>query len=298
MFILRHIAFLVNCVSSVALIYFNRFLLTSCQYSQVGILAALHAGVTVLATCYRCEENAKVNVSRRDLVLFLLCSNVAVISMNLSLMLNNVGAYQIFKLLMIPSCGFLDFFVHSTIPSLHSTAAMCIVMIGVAVATVFDASLSRSGIAAASIGVISSSGHNVGCSYISRAYNIDATTFVRQTMPLQFFSLVIIGPVYDMFYSGLPFSSWYAEFCTTTCTLVLSATCILAAVVNISLVACIRQYDATGSQVLGHSKTICVLVIGWVLYRIHSGAHLLRQYVGAVIIVVGITLYSKSMPSS
>jgi len=293
-----HFFFIVNCLSAVALIFLNKFLLDVCAFHYIGLLAALHMGVTAFTSLYfsstsprESPEYVKPPITFREKCFLLILTDISMISTNLSLKLNSVGTYQLFKLLMIPTCSIMDFVIQGSMPSLRMLLAMGLVMLGVGVATITDISTSISGSLAAFASVLSSSGHNVGCSWLSRKYNINTLDFLRQTAPLQFASLLIIGPVYDAY--TLPVWTWF-DF--SSCYNALAASCVLAAIVNISLVACIKQYDATGSQVLGHVKTVSILIIGWTVNHVYLGTHLYRQYIGSIIILVGAAAYAMDKP--
>ncbi|KAL8088274.1 hypothetical protein AgCh_038160 [Apium graveolens] len=65
--------------------------------------------------------------------------------------------------------------------------------------------------------------------------------------------------------------------------------CSLAVFCNISQYLCIGRFSAVSFQVLGHMKTVCVLVLGWVLF---DSVLTFKNIMGMVIAVVGMVIYS------
>lgn len=65
--------------------------------------------------------------------------------------------------------------------------------------------------------------------------------------------------------------------------------CSLAVFCNMSQYLCIGRFSATSFQVLGHMKTVCVLILGWLLF---DSALTLKNIMGMIIAVLGMVVYS------
>lgn len=65
--------------------------------------------------------------------------------------------------------------------------------------------------------------------------------------------------------------------------------CALAVFCNMSQYLCIGRFSATTFQVLGHMKTVCVLILGWVLF---DSALTLKNILGMLLAIVGMLVYS------
>ena len=65
--------------------------------------------------------------------------------------------------------------------------------------------------------------------------------------------------------------------------------CALAVFCNMSQYLCIGRFSATSFQVLGHMKTVCVLMLGWLLF---DSQLTLKNIMGMVIAIVGMVVYS------
>lgn len=55
---------------------------------------------------------------------------------------------------------------------------------------------------------------------------------------------------------------------------------------------CIGRFSAVSFQVLGHMKTVCVLILGWVLF---DSALTVKNIMGLMIAVVGMVVYIWAM---
>lgn len=150
----------------------------------------------------------------------------------------------------------------------------------------------------AMVGVWSSAGHNVACSLFFKKYSINGSTLVRDTAPLQALLLLLVGPMLDKQLAGSFPWEWkhlQVPLEPHPCHALLLLSCALAAAVNLSLIACIRIYSATGSQVLGHSKTVAILLISWLDRKPNPNIVLWRQVLGAGIIFAGLIWYNHAM---
>lgn len=69
-------------------------------------------------------------------------------------------------------------------------------------------------------------------------------------------------------------------------------TCGLAVFCNASQYMCIGRFSATSFQVLGHMKTVCVLVLGWLFF---DSALTAKNLLGMALTVLGMVVYSWAM---
>ncbi|XP_020594771.1 UDP-galactose transporter 2-like, partial [Phalaenopsis equestris] len=122
-------------------------------------LTGLHFGVTALvglvsnATGY----SASKHVPLWELLWFSLVANTSITGMNLSLMLNSVGFYQISKLSMIPVVCVMEWMLHNKQYSKEVKMSVLVVVVGVGVCTVTDVKVNGKGFICACIAVLSTS---------------------------------------------------------------------------------------------------------------------------------------------
>lgn len=83
--------------------------------------------------------------------------------------------------------------------------------------------------------------------------------------PLQGITLLLLGPPIDYFVTK---GTWVTEYqWTGTAAFWMLLSCSIAILVNISQFMVLGRFTAVTYQVLGHSKTILVLVGGWLVFR-------------------------------
>ena len=285
--------FILNVISSVSLIFLNRYLLQVCEFGFVGLLSALHMTVTALVANTQSGVINRALLSRTEVAFYALATDVSMISMNLSLKRNSVGVYQLFKLLMIPTTAMFQYFAQNIRVSRVESGGMAVVVVGVLFTTATDYRTSTTGLAFSSLGLLSSAAHNVATSTFTVKYETSASSLVAQTAPLQAATLFFIGPIFDVVFTKSHVQEIVLFRDDVKCSAIILVTCALAAVVNISLVWCIKRYDATGANILGHVKTVCVLFIGWVEQRVKNAQFLAKQIFGACIVVAGIYIWSN-----
>lgn len=68
--------------------------------------------------------------------------------------------------------------------------------------------------------------------------------------------------------------------------------CGLAVFCNASQYMCIGRFSAVSFQVLGHMKTVCVLILGWIFF---DSALTIKNLSGMALTVAGMVTYSWAM---
>ncbi|KAD2804650.1 hypothetical protein E3N88_38027 [Mikania micrantha] len=135
-------AWAMNVISSVGIIMANKQLMSANGYSFTfaTTLTGFHFAVTALvgfvsnSTGYTSSKH----VPLWELLWFSIVANMSITGMNLSLMLNSVGFYQISKLSMIPVVCVMEWILHNKRYSKEVKVSVVVVVIGVGVCTVTD----------------------------------------------------------------------------------------------------------------------------------------------------------------
>lgn len=86
--------------------------------------------------------------------------------------------------------------------------------------------------------------------------------------------------------------SWSDLFLSTLMQLFILLSCSLSVFCNMSQYLCIGRFSATSFQVLGHMKTVCVLILGWILF---DSALTVKKVLGMLFAVVGMIVYSLAV---
>ncbi|CAA7407465.1 unnamed protein product [Spirodela intermedia] len=279
-----------NVVSSVGIIMANKQLMSSGGYgfSFATTLTGMHFAVTAVvgfvsnATGY----SASKHVPLWELLWFSIVANTSITGMNLSLMLNSVGFYQISKLSMIPVVCVMEWLMHGKRYSREVKIAVVVVVMGVGVCTVTDVKVNAKGFICACVAVLSTSLQQISIGSLQKKYSVGSFELLSKTAPIQTISLIILGPFIDFYLNGKILTQY--RFSTGAIVFILLS-CSLAVFCNVSQYLCIGRFSAVSFQVLGHMKTVCVLTLGWILF---DSELTLKNITGMLLAVAGMVIYS------
>uniref|UniRef100_A0A2N9J1Q6 Sugar phosphate transporter domain-containing protein n=1 Tax=Fagus sylvatica TaxID=28930 RepID=A0A2N9J1Q6_FAGSY len=230
-------AWMFNVVTSVGIIIVNKALMATYGFSFATTLTGMHFATTTLMTVVLrwlgYVQSSHLPFS--ELLRFVIFANFSIVGMNVSLMWNSVGFYQIAKLSMIPVSCLLEVVLDKIRYSRDTKLSIGVVLLGVGVCTITDVSVNARGFIAAFIAVWSTS--------------------------LQQYMFIILS-------------------------------CTIAVGTNLSQFICIGRFTAVSFQVLGHMKTILVLIMGFFFFG-KEGLNL-HVVLGMVIAVVGMIWYGNA----
>lgn len=283
-------AWAMNIVSSVGIIMANKEVMSTSGYDFrfATTLTAFHFTITALVGYISSLSGNLPSkpVPFQDLLWFSLVANSSIVCMNLSLMLNSVGFYQISKLSMIPVVCVLEWLLHSKTYTREVKAAVFVVVIGVGICTVTDVHINVKGLIAAAVAVLCTSLQQIYIGSFQKKYSIGSFELLSKTAPIQAASLLLLGPFCDYILNGrnllkYNFSGGAIFF--------IGLSCVLAVFCNISQYLCIGRFSAVTFQVLGHMKTVCVLLLGWILF---DSVLTIKNILGMLMAILGMVVYS------
>ncbi|KAK1428118.1 hypothetical protein QVD17_16946 [Tagetes erecta] len=285
-------AWAMNVVSSVGIIMANKQLMSSSGYAFTfaTTLTGFHFAITALVGFV--SNSSGYTTSKQvplwELLWFSVVANMSITGMNLSLMLNSVGFYQISKLSMIPVVCVMEWILHDKHYSNEVKISVLVVVIGVGVCTVTDVKVNTKGFICACIAVLATSLQQISIGSLQNKYSISAFELLSKTAPIQALSLLTLGPFIDYFLSGNLVSD-YMKTISSGAILFILLSCLLAVFCNISQYLCIGRFSAVSFQVLGHMKTVCVLTLGWLLF---DSELTFKNIMGMLVAVGGMVIYS------
>ncbi|KAJ8769595.1 hypothetical protein K2173_005198 [Erythroxylum novogranatense] len=284
-------SWLFNVVTSVGIILVNKALMANYGFSFATTLTGLHFATTTLLTLVLrwLGYIQSSHLPLLDLLKFVLFANFSIVGMNVSLMWNSVGFYQIAKLSMIPVSCFLEVVLDNVRYSRDTKLSIVVVLLGVAVCTVTDVSVNLKGFLAALVAVWSTSIQQYYVHYLQRKYSLGSFNLLGHTAPAQAASLLVAGPFLDYWLTDKRIDAYPLGF---TSTLFIILSCSIAVGTNLSQFICIGRFTAVTFQVLGHMKTILVLILGFVFFG-KEGLNV-QVVVGMVIAVAGMVWYSNA----
>mmetsp|Transcript_13294 Transcript_13294/g.45989 ORF Transcript_13294/g.45989 Transcript_13294/m.45989 type:complete len:324 (+) Transcript_13294:184-1155(+) len=304
-------AFLLNIVSSTGIIMVNKRLMSpppvGCDFKYATTLCGLHylftMGVASAIEWWNKPTEREQKAAEQDsegekkglgvpllkIVVFVIIADMSIIGMNMSLMLNTVGFYQVSKLAMIPATALFELVFQKKEFSARVLLCIFTVLAGVGIATVTDVQFSWGGAMAALIGLLTTAGQQVMINQLQKQYNITASALMAQTSPMQAATMLLLGPWVDEVLTGGS-KVWEYEYHIPATTM-LMVSCAFAGLVNISQYMCIGRFTAVTFQVLGHVKTVLVLTLGFLLFDAVITA---KNILGIVIAVGGMVAYGNA----
>ena len=108
--------------------------------------------------------------------------------------------------------------------------------------------------------IVSTAGHQILVRHLQMKHSLQPDEFMLSTAPAQAAVLVLVGPFLDK----AAFGKWIVEYNWTLIAVFLIAlTCILALLVNLSQAACLGKFSTLSFQVMGHAKTVLILLGSW-----------------------------------
>ncbi|KAG0455203.1 hypothetical protein HPP92_024162 [Vanilla planifolia] len=279
-----------NVVSSVGIIMANKQLMSPNGYdfSFATTLTGFHFTVTGLVGWV--SNAAGLSLSKQiplwELLWFSIVANLSIVGMNFSLMLNSVGFYQIAKLSIIPVVCMMEWILNNKKYSSKVIMSVFVVAFGVGVCTVTDVEINMKGFLCACVAVFCTSLQQITIGSFQKKYSIGSFELLSKTAPIQAASLLVLGPFMDYCLNRRLILNYHFS---TGAMLFIVLSCALAVFCNMSQYLCIGRFSATTFQVLGHMKTVCVLILGWVLF---DSALTIKNILGMMLAVVGMVVYS------
>ena len=280
-----------NICSSVGLIVANKTVFSIYAFKFATTLTAFHflATATVGLVSSALGMTSNKQIPFWTLFWFSLIADISIVSMNLSLMLNSVGFYQIAKLSIIPTCCVMEALLNAKTFSREVRISVVVVMVGVGICTVTDVAVNLRGFVAAVVAVLSTTLQQVYIGSLQRKHNVGSFDLLSRTAPIQAACLILSGPFVDYFLTGNSILEYTLSKGSVGA---ICISCFLALFVNMSTYLCIGKFSAVTFQVLGHMKTVLVLALGWLLFQ---SVLSYKNLFGMGIAVVGMVLYSWAM---
>ncbi|PHT66170.1 hypothetical protein T459_30595 [Capsicum annuum] len=280
-----------NVVTSVGIIIVNKALMANYGFFFATTLTGMHFVTTTLMTIVL-RWLGYIQASQLplpDLLKFVLFANFSIVGMNISLMWNSVGFYQIAKLSMIPVSCLLEVAFDKIRYSRDTKLSIVVVLLGVAVCTVTDVSVNTKGFIAAFVAVWSTALQQYYVHYLQRKYSLNSFNLLGHTAPVQAGSLLILGPLVDYWLTNKRIDKFAFNF-PALVFIILS--CTIAVGTNLSQFICIGRFTAVSFQVIGHMKTILVLILGFLFFG-KEGLNI-QVVVGMIIAVFGMIWYGNA----
>ncbi|KAF3327210.1 UDP-galactose transporter 2 [Carex littledalei] len=284
-------AWLFNIVTSVGIIMVNKALMATYGFTFATSLTGMHfVTTTIMTLVFRWLGLIQPShLPMSEILKFAFFANLSIVGMNVSLMWNSVGFYQIAKLCMIPASCLLEVVFDQVRYSRGTKLSITVVLIGVAVCTVSDVSVNARGLMAAVIAVWSTCLQQYYVHFLLKKYSLNSFNLLGHMAPVQAASLVLVGPFVDLWLTGKRIDKYdYA----LPSVFFIALSCLIAVGTNLSQFICIGRFSAVSFQVLGHMKTIFVLILGFLFFG-KEGLNL-QVVLGMIVAICGMVWYGNA----
>jgi len=242
--------------------------------------------IALIGKIRRCDQ---VPLSKRIILSFLVCTSI--VSMNFNLGANSIGFYQMSKLVCIPYMVLHKFFVQKQRFSMSEIFSLAILLLGVALFSVSDVEFNIKGTIYAIIAILSTTYNQLMTEDLQKAYSINGPELQLSIAPTEF----AIGCVAATVLEGTGEDSFMSSRFSIDAIVYMLLTCVFAVGVNIATFGLIGKTSSVTYQVVGHFKTVLLLVLGYVFFpsKWESKSQMIRAISGIIVALIGVFSYSK-----
>eukprot|EP00871_Galdieria_phlegrea_P005496 jgi/Galph1/5948/GphlegSOOS_G4598.1 len=257
-----------NFSSSVGIVSVNKYVTNKLGFQFVCTLTCIHFIVTFLGLVL-CASLGVFKPKKLDLVATsrLALGNMGfVVLTNLSLRYNSVGCYQVLKHLTTPVIVFIEAVFYKVYLEKKFVLPLTLVCVGVTVATLTDLELNFLGVFFGITGVFVTSLYQVWCGTLQKSLEANPLQLQYYIAPLAAIFLAPLLPLLEDYRPSSPNSIFQFEF-TVQNTFMVLLSAMIAFCVNISIFMVIGKTSAITYNVLGHSKTCSIFLIGFLFFK-------------------------------
>ncbi|CAF0832228.1 unnamed protein product [Rotaria sp. Silwood1] len=273
-----------NILSSIGIIFLNKYIFSHCQIKTMTLTAIQMAFTSLgLVICLQMNTFIRKSVSIIKVLPLALAFCAFVVFTNLSLEYNTIGTYQLFKVLTTPVVALITWQYYKTKYSRMVIATLIPVVVGVCTHSVNDIKLTLMGTIIASIGVIAASLYQVWVGERLKDLEMSSQQLLYYQAPL---SAIILVP---FILSMESFPSYETSEEQRRAIMAVVASSIVAFVVNLSVYWVIKNTSALTYNMIGHMKTISILVGGFLLFEDSLN---FKQFIGILLTLFGLFSYT------
>ena len=283
-----------NVFSTLTIITANKACFARVTFNFPTMLSALHYAVTWIGLDLMRRWKFFDAMGQRPSLLepqycLMMVAMAAVTPLNnMSLKLNSIGSYHMFKLLAIPFVVLLEYCLdRSKTLSSRRAAALVLVCIGAVYSSHADLSFSRDGSLVAAVWLPLSAIYKVQWSRTLARYNCTTPQMLYSLLPRAMLLQLLLCPLVDP--AGFWEFKWTVE---ATCWILLSA--FAAFFVNLSGFLVLADINALAHILLGQLKSCSSIMIS---YWMFDTSYNQQQLFGATIAAFGVCYYTYATTS-
>lgn len=280
---------------STVLISLNKYITRTYSFDFMVTMTSFHFLVTYFLLEIMCRmglfERA-VEYPRKDRWILALYGVGSVVGMNFNLEKNSVGFYQLSKLCTIPALVVYNLLVNKKKTPLNILGSLAILLAGVGLYSVNDVELNTVGTIIAALAVVATAAFQLSAGSDQGKYSISGPQLQHASAFPQFVLCFCAALATEIFN---PRHSIRNHNFTRNEILTIVLTAVLAVGVNVSCFGIIGKTSALTYQVVGHVKTVLILLCGFIFFPPKTPVEkpvLVRTGIGMIVAMVGVILYS------
>lgn len=256
-----------NFMSSTCLVVVNKLVMDKFGFKYATTLTCFHLICTYLLLLVtarlRFFEIKKLPV--RDVSKLAAGTMGFICLTNLSLQHNSVGFYQVMKVMTTPTVVIIESLLYQKYLDNQLKISLIPVCLGVIVTTVTDFRLNLVGTGYAVAGVIVTSFYQIWSGTLQRSLDCNALQLQTYVAPLAALFVMPFVPIFDRYSGADPGSIWFYKFDSTNAPAI-TVTGFFGFLVNISIFLVIGRSSPLSYNILGHCKTVVVLLSDFILF--------------------------------
>ncbi|CAF3306392.1 unnamed protein product [Rotaria sp. Silwood2] len=273
-----------NILSSIGIIFLNKYIFSHCQIQTMTLTAIQMVFTSIgLIICLQMNTFVRKKVAIIKVLPLAISFCAFVVFTNLSLEYNTIGTYQLFKVLTTPVVAVISWQYYKTKYSRMVIITLIPVVIGVCTHSVNDIKLTLFGTMVASIGVISASLYQVWIGEHLKELDMNSQQLLFYQAPL---SAILLAP-FIFYMESFPSYRTHEEKQAALTAIIASG--ITAFVVNLSVYWVIKNTSALTYNMIGHMKTVSILVGGYMLFKDSLN---FKQLIGILLTLSGLFSYT------
>ncbi len=275
-----------NIISVVGVVICNKYIVEVDGFRYTVFLSFLHFAFTTMGTRVLLNLNQFVykDADARNVFPVAVGSLLSVAFMNLNLTYNSVGFYQLSKLICIPVTLIIQYFAYKQSVSRIIQFTLMPILFGVGYATVYDLDVNFTGTVFATFAVLATTVSQIFTNTYQKSLDCNAMQLLYHTSPLISLGMLVMAPFFDDIPAMLRFRN------TPMGVFRIFLSCCFALGVNISNYLVLGKTSPLTYQVLGHLKTILILVLGFTVFEKPLDG---RNCLGITIAMMGVISYTE-----
>lgn len=284
-------AMLLNFTSSVSVVVLNKIAMDKYLFTYATTLTFFHLVCTFLLLLLTARLGV-FEIKRlpiRDVSKLAAGTMGFICLTNLSLQHNSIGFYQVMKVMTTPTVVFLESVLYQKYLDNNLKLSLVPVCIGVIITASTDFRLNLTGSLFAIAGVITTSFYQIWSGTLQKSLECNALQLQTYVAPLAALFIIPFVPFFDNWSTTDLKSIWYYNF-TPENTIAISITGFFGFLVNVSIFLVIGRSSAVSYNILGHCKTVVVLLSDFLFFRRPFD---FKSNIGIILTLLGVFWYTS-----